>query len=249
MTGPVAIITGAGGGIGHAIALKLAAQGWRLVLAEQTLSALEICRHACVELGAQVRLASGDISREQDVAALIAVAEQEYGGCQGFVSNAGIAGVVREITGYPADIFRQVLEVNTCGTFFCLKHALPLLRRQGGSFVAVASTSAIRGRAGMAGYVASKHAVLGLVRSSALECVGSHVRVNAVLPGPTQTSMIDAINSMAAQQNPGGGIARAVAAPYGKPEDVANTVAFLLSAEARHINGASLVIDAGSTVA
>ncbi len=249
MTSPVAIITGAGGGIGCAVALTLARQGWRLVLAEQTAAALEPCRRQCAALGAEVRTFGGDISSERDVAALAALAERHYGGCQGFVSSAGIAGVIREIDRYPGDVFRHVMEVNTYGTFFCLKHGLPLLRRRGGSFVAIASTSAIRGRAGMAGYVASKHAVLGLVKSSALECVGSNVRVNAVLPGPTQTAMIEAIDRMAAQQAPGGGINRPVAAPYGKPDDVANMVAFLLSPASGHINGASLVIDAGSTVA
>lgn len=246
---PVAIITGAGGGIGQAVAVKLARQGWRLVLADRTLQALETCRQQCEELGTQLRCVAGDMRSEQDVEALVAVAATEYGGCQGFVSNAGVAGVVESVVDYPSEIFRQMLEVNTLGTFYCLKYALPLLRQSGGSFVAIASTSAIRGRANMSGYVASKHAVLGLVRSSALECVGSNVRVNALLPGPTRTAMIDDINQMAAQRLPEGSISRQVAAPYGRPEDVANSVAFLLADESSHMNGATLVTDAGSTVA
>ncbi|WP_413728063.1 SDR family NAD(P)-dependent oxidoreductase [Sodalis sp. RH19] len=249
MTDPVAIITGAGGGIGRAVALTLARQGWRLVLAEQEAQALEACRRACASLGAETTAVAGDIGSERDVAALAGAAARLYGGCQGFVSCAGMAGAVREISDYPGDMFRQVLAVNTCGTFYCLKYALPLLRRQGGSFVAIASTSAIRGRANMAGYVASKHAVLGLVRSSALECVGSQVRVNAVLPGPTQTAMIEAIDRMAAEQAPGGGIKRATTAPYGTPDDVAQMVSYLLSPASSHINGASLVVDGGGTVA
>ncbi|AHF77195.1 Putative short-chain dehydrogenase/reductase SDR [Sodalis praecaptivus] len=249
MTSSVAIITGAGGGIGGAIASRLARQGWRLVLADNSRQALVECQEQCASLGAEVRCVQGDLRREQDVAGLVAVADVEFGGCQGFVSNAGIAGVVEPIADYPAAIFRQVLEINTVGTFLCLKYALPLLRRTGGSFVAIASTSAIRGRANMSAYVASKHAVLGLVRSSALECLGSAVRVNAVLPGPTQTAMIEDINRLAAARSPQGEISRAVTAPYGKPEDVAHTVAFLLSSDARHINGAALVTDAGSTVA
>ncbi len=249
MKNPVAIITGAGGGIGCAVAVKLARSGWRLVLADRTLPALENCRRQCEALGATLQCVAGDMRSEKDVAALVDAALSAFGGCQGFVSSAGVAGSVEAIEDYPSEIFRQVLEINTLGTFYCLKYALPLLRRSGGSFVAIASTSAIRGRANMSGYVASKHAVLGLVRSSSLECVGSHVRVNAVLPGPTQTPMIDDINHMAAQRSPGERITRAVAAPYGKPEDVANTVAFLLSNESSHINGAALVTDAGSTVA
>jgi len=114
--------------------------------------------------------------------------------------------------------------------------------------VAIGSTSSIRGRANLAGYVASKHAVLGLVRSAALEVVGTAVRVNAVLPGPTRTAMIDAIDAMAASGN-AGKVQRAVAAPYGEPRDVAGVVAFLLSPESRHMNGAALVVDGGSTLA
>jgi len=114
--------------------------------------------------------------------------------------------------------------------------------------VAIGSTSSIRGRANLAGYVASKHAVLGLVRSAALEVVGTAVRVNAVLPGPTQTAMIDAIDAMAASGS-AGKVQRAVAVPYGEPRDVAGAVAFLLSPESRHMNGAALVVDGGSTLA
>lgn len=249
MNTPVAIITGAGGGIGCAIALTLARKGWRLVLADRSQATLENCRRQCAALSTPLHCVPGDISREEDVAALIDAANSKFGGCQGFVSNAGAAGAVAAIEDYPSAAFHQLMAVNVLGAFFCLKYALPLLRQSGGSFVAIASTSAIRGRANMSGYVASKHALLGLVRSSALECVGSNVRVNAVLPGPTQTAMIEEINQKAAQRVPGGGITRALAAPYGQPQDVANTVAFLLADESRHMNGAALVTDAGSTLA
>ncbi|ANN78959.1 SDR family NAD(P)-dependent oxidoreductase [Bordetella flabilis] len=270
VTRPVAIVTGAGGGIGTAIACKLAAQGWHLVLADRTESEASRARDACERSArpspdaeraagfpqdAAVDIAAGDAADPRTAAALVDTALRRHGRLDGFVANAGVPGVVRPMEDYPDDIFRQVLDVNVVGTYLCLKHALPALRRHGGSFVAMGSTSSIRGRAHLAAYVASKHAVLGLVRTAALECAGSDVRVNAVLPGPTQTAMIEAIDAMAAQARADDdatgsiGIARAVRLPYGRPEDVANTVAFLLCAESRHINGAALVVDAGSTVA
>jgi NAD(P)-dependent dehydrogenase (short-subunit alcohol dehydrogenase family) len=112
--------------------------------------------------------------------------------------------------------------------------------------VNTASTSAIRGRAGLAGYVASKHAVLGLTRVAALDVAGTSIRVNAVLPGPVETRMIHSLDEQALAA--GSGIKRAGGSSYAKPEDVANIVAFLLSDQAAHVNGAAWVVDAGSTV-
>lgn len=245
------LVTGAAGGIGGAIALALAGQGWQLLLTDRDTAALQDTQRQCRALGLDTEIQALDVTREEQVAAAVEHMLTRYGRLDGFVSNAGLAGIVRPIADYPTDIFAQTLAVNTTGTFLCLKHALPVMRTSGGgSFVAIGSTSSIRGRAGLSGYVASKHAVLGLVRSVALETVGTTVRVNAVLPGPTQTAMIDAINAMASQDGShAGGVRRAVSAPYGQPEDVANTVAFLLSSQARHLNGAALVVDGGSTLA
>jgi NAD(P)-dependent dehydrogenase (short-subunit alcohol dehydrogenase family) len=244
-----ALITGAAGGIGHAIALALAGQGWQLLLTDRDASALQTTQRECQALGQAVDVMPVDVTQEADVAAAIQHVVARHGWLDGFVSNAGVPGVVRPIADYPLDAFAQTMTVNATGTFLCLKHALPAMHASGngGSFVAIGSTSSIRGRAGLAGYVASKHAVLGLVRSAALETVGTPVRVNAVLPGPTQTAMIDAIDAMAGKD--AGQVRRAVDAPYGQPADVADTVAFLLSPQARHLNGAALVVDGGSTLA
>jgi len=247
----VAILTGAAGGIGQATALTLAREGWRLILTDRDEVRLSALRSAILDAGADVSFVAGDVSQEQDVARFVRHAVELHGRLDGFVCNAGIPGVVRPLVDYPGDVFRRVLEVNVSGTFHCLQQGLPaLLASGGGSFVAMGSTSSIRGRANLAAYVASKHAVLGLVRTAALEHVGSGVRVNAVLPGPTQTAMIDAIDGMAAELPHGGrAIQRAVASPRGSPQDVANTVAFLLSPMASHMNGSALIVDGGSTLA
>jgi NAD(P)-dependent dehydrogenase (short-subunit alcohol dehydrogenase family) len=245
----VALLTGAAGGIGTAIALALARQGWRLVLTDRDATALHGLQQQCAALAPSAESLALDVTREDDVAATVRHVLAHYGRLDGVISNAGIAGVVRPVAEYPMEVFVQTMAVNATGTFLALKHGLPALHRTGGgSFVAVGSTSSIRGRAHLSGYVASKHAVLGLVRSAALETVGTGVRVNAVLPGPTQTAMIDAINAMA-DQDGAGAIQRAVTAPYAEPMEVADTVSFLLSPASRHMNGAALVVDGGSTLA
>ncbi|SAK87739.1 Short-chain dehydrogenase/reductase SDR [Caballeronia hypogeia] len=244
----VAIVTGAAGGIGGAVCIRLAERGWSVVLAARTEKAAAEVLSRCRALNAEAEVFPGDVTQAQYMRDLVAFAVERFGRLDGFVSNAGLAGHLEAVTDYPDEVFDLVMNVNVRATFLALKHSLPALRASGGgSFVATASTSAIRGRANLSAYVASKHAVLGLVRSAALECIGTGARVNAVLPGPIQTALIDSLNEMASKR--GNPITRATQTPYGKPEDVANTVAFLLSSESSHMNGASIVLDAGSTVA
>lgn len=247
----VAVITGGGGGIGAATAAKLVSQDWTVVIADHSLAAATSAADACRARGGTAEPIACDVTKAEDIRNLVGFANERFGGIHGFVANAGISGLVTPIAEYPDDVFDEVIRVNLRGVFLCLKHALPVMRAgAGGSFVATGSTASIRGRALVSAYTASKHAVLGLVRTAAMEYLGTNVRVNAVLPGPIHTPMMDSINEMAAQRNPdGGGVLRATPAPYGEPEDVANTVAFLMSPDSAHMNGAAVVVDAGNTVA
>ena len=247
----IAVITGGGGGIGSAIAAKLVSQGWAVVIADHALAAATAVADSCRARGGTAEALACDVSKSEDIRKLIAFALERFGAIDGFIANAGISGLVTPLAEYPDDGFDSVLSVNLRGVFLCLKHALPAMRAgAGGSFVAMGSTASIRGRALVSAYVASKHAVLGLVRTAAMEYLDTNVRVNAVLPGPIHTAMMASINEMAAKRNPqGGGVLRATPAPYGKPEDIANTVAFLMSPDSSHMNGAALVVDAGNTVA
>jgi NAD(P)-dependent dehydrogenase (short-subunit alcohol dehydrogenase family) len=198
-------------------------------------------------LGRRAIFIRADVSEEEEVRAYIGAAEARLGPMTAFVNNAGIEGVIAPIFDYPVKVFDKLLAVNTRGVFLGLKYALAQMRGHGrGAVVNIASTSSIRGRAGLAGYVAAKHAVLGLTRVAALDMAGTGIRVNALLPGPIDTRMIHALDEQAREA--GKPVQRTGRSDYGSPEDVAHVAAFLLSDNARHVNGAAWTVDAASTV-
>ena len=187
-----------------------------------------------------------DVSNPEQIAHLVEAVEDAFGPIGIFANNAGIEGVVAPLHEYPDDVFDRVLQVNVKGVFLGLKYVLAkMIPRGWGAIVNTASTSAIRGRAGLSGYVASKHAVLGLTRTAALEVAETRIRVNAVLPGPVESRMIRELDDQAGRNI--AGFRRAGATRYGQPENIADVVAFLASTEAAHVNGAAWVVDAGIT--
>lgn len=244
----VALATGGGGGIGRAIACLLADDGYDVAVVDRDGGQAAETAWLVERTGRRALPLTADVSQAAEVAAFVSATEDRLGPIDAFANNAGIEGVVAPIFDYPDDVFDAVLSVNAKGVFLGLKHVLARMRQRGtGAVVNTASTSAIRGRPGLAGYVASKHAVLGLTRVAALDMAGTAIRVNAVLPGPVDTRMIHALD---AQARASGGIRRAgPPAAYARPEDIAGVVAFLLSPQAAHVNGAAWTVDAGVTVA
>ncbi|SED46708.1 SDR family NAD(P)-dependent oxidoreductase [Rhodobacter sp. 24-YEA-8] len=242
----VALVTGGGGGIGRCIAGALALDGYA-VLAVDLGDAGEETARGIRAAGGQAAGFRADVTREEDWLLAFEAAEQRFGPVTALVNNAGIAGPFAPIDQYAVAAFDQVISVNLRGVFLGLHHGLARMRSQGGGAVVnIASTSSIRGRAGLAGYVAAKHAVLGLTRAAALDMAGSGIRVNAVLPGPVDTAMIATIDSNAAAQ--GRVVQRSGHAAPIPPDGIAPTVSFLLSDRARHVNGAAWVVDDGSTL-
>ncbi|MBI5129335.1 MAG: SDR family oxidoreductase [Rhodopseudomonas palustris] len=246
--GRVALVTGGGGAIGRAIAVRLASVASAVAVVDLDLAAAAETVAAVEARGVKAIAIRADVSAEAEASGFVDTVERRLGPIGIFANNAGIEGVVASLDQYPVEMFDRVMQVNVRGIFLGLKFVLPRMRDRGrGVIINTASTSAIRGRAGLAAYVASKHAVLGLTRVAALELVGTAIRVNAVLPGPIESRMIRDLNRMAGAD--GDRLSRAGSAPYGRPEDVADVVALLASDQTRHVNGAAWVVDAGMTVA
>ncbi|MEU4674880.1 SDR family NAD(P)-dependent oxidoreductase [Amycolatopsis sp. NPDC023774] len=236
-----AIVTGGAGEIGAAICRRLARDGWKVVVVDRGCAT-----RLAAEIGGEARRA--DMTDREEVEALVREVADRHG-LGALVNNVGVEGAVRPLEAYPEDVFERVMRTNVHSVFLGLRAALPYLKERGsGAVVNTASTSGIRGRANLAGYVASKHAVVGLTKVAALEVAGTGVRVNAVLPGPIETRMIRAINEET-QALTGTGVNRAATVPYGRVDDVAAAVAHLVSPDARHLNGAEYVVDGGGTVA
>jgi NAD(P)-dependent dehydrogenase (short-subunit alcohol dehydrogenase family) len=245
---PVALVTGGGGDIGRAIALRLARTSSAVAIIDIDERAAGATGRLVEAAGCKAMAVRADVSSPSDTVAFVDAVEAGLGPIGIFANNAGIEGIVAPLHEYPDDTFDRLLQVNVKGVFLGLKYVLAkLLPRGHGVIVNTASTSAIRGRAGLAGYVASKHAVLGLTRTAALEVTGKGVRVNAILPGPIESRMIRELDDQARRRS--SGARRAGSAPYGQPENIADVVSFLVSDEAAHVNGAAWVVDGGMTVA
>ena len=243
----VALVTGGGGGIGRAIAVRLAADGYDVAVVDIDDKLGMETTHQVEAKGRRALFIRADVSKAEDVARYVAETEEKLGPIAAFANNAGLEGVLAPIDEYPDDVFDRLLSVNVKGVFLGLKHVLARMRTRGkGAVVNMASTSSIRGRPTAAGYVATKHAVLGLTRVACLDFADVGVRVNAVLPGPIETRMMESLDQQA--QARGAPIKRAGNRAYGKADDVANVVAFLLSDQASHVNGAAWVVGAGTTV-
>lgn len=243
---PVALVTGGGGDIGCAIALRLARNCRAVAIVDIDQAAAEQTAHLVQAAGCKAMAIRADVSSPQQSAGFVDTVEAGLGPIGIFANNAGIEGVVVPLHEYPDDVFDRLMQVNVKGVFLGLKYVLArMIPRGWGTIVNTASTSAIRGRAGLSGYVASKHAVLGLTRTAALEVAGTRIRVNAILPGPIESRMIRELNDQASRNAQD--FKRAGSARYGKPENIADVVAFLASEGAAHVNGAAWVVDDGIT--
>ena len=249
LQGKVAVITGGAGGIGVATARKFVDEGARVVLAD--LDADALARAADPFGDAAVTMVT-DVTLEADNEALVARAVEAFGGLDVFVANAGIEGRVAPIGEQAPDIFDAVMAVNVRGVWLGLRAAIPALEaRGGGALLITASTAGIKGSANISPYVTSKHAVIGLMRSVALEVAPSRIRVNTVNPSPTETRMM---RSLEDGLLPGDGqaaharIAESIPlGEYGQPSDVANLFCFLASDEARFLTGGVYMVDGGTS--
>lgn len=247
----VALVTGAGSGIGKATALRFARAGYRVLICDlDENAAAATCQQAC-NSGAEAEIKLTDVSSLDSCIEMAAAALDKWGRIDVLVANAGvqIAGSLLEFSEADWD---KIIGINLKGAAYSCRAVLPaMLQQQSGAIVIISSTNAVRGKAGMAVYDMSKAGVLGLTRNLAAEHGGQGVRVNAVCPGDTLTEFH--INKLAQQGIDVDGIRR-MTSGYGllgriaEPVEIANAVHFLASDEASFITGQTLCVDGGFTV-
>ena len=249
--GKVAVVTGAAGGIGKQACLRFAAEGAKVVAVDLASSPLD-------EVVSEVKAAGGvaiavpcDVTQAAQVEHYARVAKATFGRIDAFFNNAGIEGWVGPSLDYPEEIFDKVLAVNVKGVWLGMKHVVPVMREQGGgAIVNTASVAGLSGTPTIIAYGASKHAVIGLSKSAALEFGADKVRVNAVCPSPIETRMMRSLERGINPDHPEA-VKRMMAANiplgrYGEPDEVAALVAFLCSDDAKFISGGVYTIDGGS---
>jgi NAD(P)-dependent dehydrogenase (short-subunit alcohol dehydrogenase family) len=251
-TGKVALITGAGNGIGRATALAFAKAGAKTVIVDRDKAAGEATAGIIRQQGGEALFVAADVTKSADVEAYVKAALDAYGRVDCFHNNAGIEGKVIHTAEYDEAMFDQVIAVNVKGVFLGLRHVLPvMLRQKSGAIVNTASVAGLVATPGMPAYVASKHAVIGLTKTAAGEVARSGVRVNAVCPGPVDTRMIHSLEQQLNPSDPASvGRRYQAAMPTGRyttPDEIANMVLFLCSDLASNITGGQYVVDGGRT--
>ena len=246
MTTPVVLITGALTGIGRATALAFAHEGARIVISGRHDEEGEKLVNELGKLGAEAEFVRSDVRHEDDVRGLVDKTVARFGRLDVAVNTAGTEGKPGPVTEQSAESYAATFDTNVLGTLLSMKHELRVMLAQGsGSIVNVSSTFGHTGGAGASVYAASKHAVEGLTKSAALEASGSGVRVNAVAPGPIDTSLLTRFAG--SDERKAGLIAGVPLKRLGKPEEIAESIVFLSSDKAAFITGATIAVDGGKT--
>lgn len=247
LEGKVILVTGGASGIGLAICDFLAAEGAQVAVTDLDLTGAQSAAARIRARGGRARGYELDVADQQHVEDVTEAVIQDFGCLDGAVNNAGIGADWAPIADLTAETWRRVMSVNLDGVFYCLSAQTRHMRSQGtgGAIVVMASSLSSVGRAGSAPYVASKHAVVGLVRSSALDHACDGIRVNAVAPGFIDTPLLRSRHDSTSVANlealhPLGRL--------GKAEEITSMVALLLSDESTFITGAVMNVDGGYTI-
>ena len=246
LDGKVTIITGASRGIGKATARLLASQGATVVLAARNEQAIMLLSDEIQSAGGAAMAVPVDIGIPDSVETLIRKTVEAYGRLDGAFNNAAGGPPPTPLADLTVGDFDQSIAVNIRGTFLCMKYEIPaMLAAGGGSIVNMSSTAGLRGVPGLAGYVASKHAIIGLTKVAALDYGRRGIRVNALTPGPIVTERLAALEPREREKIS----AFVPIGRLGRPEEVAATVAWLLSEQSSFINGAVIPVDGGKLAA
>jgi 3alpha(or 20beta)-hydroxysteroid dehydrogenase len=242
LDGKVAIITGAAGGIGGATARLFSDLGARVMLIDRQETDL---------LGNEnVATAVADCTDEASMRNAVSAMLERFGPVDILVANAGIEGALNQIENLDEDDFERVLRVNVIGVWLAMKQVVPIMKAaSGGAIVALSSVAGAVGFPGMAAYVASKHAVFGLVKTAALELGPANIRVNAVAPGPIDNRMMQSLGDQLGGGDPQGFRtlveSQVSLRRYGTNEEIAQLIAFLASDAASYCTGGLYLADGG----
>jgi NAD(P)-dependent dehydrogenase (short-subunit alcohol dehydrogenase family) len=242
----VVIITGGSGSIGKTTAKLLLEEGAKVMLVDLS---EETLKTTVQELNSEhVHYCVADVSKSKEVEHYIQATVHQFGKIDVFFNNAGIEGVVKPITEYPEDVFDHVISVNVKGIWLGNKYALPQMN-DGGSIILTSSVAGILGFANLSAYVTSKHAVVGIMKTTAVEAAPRKIRVNSVHPAPVNNRMMRSIEEGA---SPGHGEAvkeqfeaSIPLGRYAEPIEIAQLVLFLASDDSQYITGTMQVIDGG----
>ena len=244
--GKTALITGAATGIGRAAAILFAREGARVVAADVDRQRGEEAVDVIRKAGGVASFVHADVSQESDVAALIAQCLSRFGRLDCALNNAGVAGPTAPLHEISLVDWERTLAVNLAGVFLCMKHEITAMRAQGsGAIVNTSSGAGIVAAPGMAPYCASKHGILGLTKTAAVENAAFGIRVNAICPGATDTPMMQAtlaidpsVRKMILKSMPGGRL--------GEAAEVAEAALWLCSDRASFVSGAAMLVDGGA---
>jgi NAD(P)-dependent dehydrogenase (short-subunit alcohol dehydrogenase family) len=249
VSGKVALVTGAGAGIGRQTALTFAAEGAKVVVSDIDVAGGEETVSMIIAKGGDAHFVQADVSKSANVSDLIAQTVAKYGRLDCACNNAGIEGLIAPFVDQTEENFDRTISINLKGTFMCLKAEIAQMVTQGGgAIVNLASIAGLIGFPGLAAYVASKHGVNGLTKNAALEYAKQGVRVNSVCPGGIDTRMLD---SLAEQSTDGKMTSHEMMdglhpiGRIGTADEVANLIVWLCSDKASFMTGANVPVDGG----
>jgi NAD(P)-dependent dehydrogenase (short-subunit alcohol dehydrogenase family) len=240
----VALVTGAGSGIGRAAALLLAREGATVVVSDIGEQGGQETVRLITEAGGTASFVRADVSKPDACEALVAEAVRRYGALHLACNNAGIGGPQAPAGDYPTDGWDQVIGINLSGVFYCMRYEIPaMLAAGGGAIVNIASILGQVGFAGSSAYVAAKHGVVGLTRTAALEYAAAGLRVNAIGPAFIKTPLLSALEEQpeVMQQL----VSLHPIGRLGEPEEVAELILWLLSDRASFVTGSYYAVDGG----
>ncbi|KUM31134.1 oxidoreductase [Arthrobacter sp. EpRS66] len=252
--GKAVIITGAGSGLGRAAAIQIAKEKGKLALVDLNEAGLKDTETEIRAFApdAEIILVTANVANEAEVENYVKATLDAFGRIDGFFNNAGIEGKQNLTEDFGSEEFNKVVSINLNGVFFGMEHVLKAMRAQGsGAIVNTASVGGIRGIGNQSGYAASKHGVVGLTRNSAIEYGQYGIQINAIAPGAIMTPMVEGSLKQIDPEN-WEEVGKGFVEPnpmkrFGKPEEVGQLVAFLLSGDAGFINAAVIPIDGGQS--